>query len=168
MLWNWYTLDACFLTSSWHITSHGMFAGSCIAIIALVCTLEFLHRMGRRYDRYLLREHQMHQQAAPVSSSSKSSRNENAKSSVSLMTKPELGNSSKPMTFRPNALQQMVRTLLHVLQFALAYVIMLLAMYYNGYVIICIFIGAFVGFFLFEWERITLEGTRDDAVVCCG
>jgi copper transporter 1 len=84
------------------------------------------------------------------------------------MTKSLLGNSSKPMTFRPNALQQMVRALMHVLQFALAYVIKLLAMYYNGYVIICIFIGAFVGFFLFDWESITLEGPREDAVVCCG
>jgi len=168
MLWNWYTLDACFLSYSWHITSHGMFAGSCIAIIALVCMLEFLRRIGKRYDRYLLREYQMHQQAAAARGPSMSGRNGNVKSSVSLMTKSLLGNSSKPITFRPNALQQMVRALLHMLQFALAYVIMLLAMYYNGYIIISIYIGAFVGFFLFGWESVTLEGPREDAVVCCG
>jgi len=97
-----------------------------------------------------------------------SSRNGNVKSSVSLMMKSQRQNSGKSMTLRPNALQQMVRAVLHVLQFAVAYVIMLLAMYYNGYVIICIFIGAFVGFFLFDWEDIPLEGRREDAAACCG
>ena len=31
-----------------------------------------------------------------------------------------------------------------------------LAMYYNGYIIICIFIGAFLGSFVFQWESIGL------------
>lgn len=29
-----------------------------------------------------------------------------------------------------------------------------LAMYYNGYFIICIFIGAFIGSFIFQWEKL--------------
>lgn len=29
-----------------------------------------------------------------------------------------------------------------------------LAMYYNGYIIICIFIGAFLGAFIFQWEKL--------------
>lgn len=55
MLWNWYTIDACFLTSSWHIRSSGAFAGSCIGVILLVIALEFLRRFGKEYDRSLLR-----------------------------------------------------------------------------------------------------------------
>lgn len=43
-----------------------------------------------------------------------------------------------------------------MVQFAVAYIIMLMAMYYNGYIIICIFIGAFLGAFLFAWEPIDL------------
>ena len=167
MLWNWYTLDACFLSSSWHITSHSMFAGSCVAIVALVCMLELLRRMSKRYDRYLLRECQTRRQASvSAAGPSTSARKGNVKNGVSLVAKSLLGNSSKPMVFRPTALQQMVRALLHTLLFALAYIIMLLAMYYNGYIIICIYIGAFIGFFLFGWE--TLEWPREDAVVCCG
>jgi copper transporter 1 len=54
MLWNWYTIDACFLSSSWKITSNGMFAGSCIGVILLVMFLEFLRRLGKEYDRYIL------------------------------------------------------------------------------------------------------------------
>ena len=34
------------------------------------------------------------------------------------------------------------------------------AMYYNGYVIICIYIGAYFGFFLFACGSVTLEGPR--------
>lgn len=29
-------------------------------------------------------------------------------------------------------------------------------MYYNGYIIICIFIGAFLGAFVFQWETLGL------------
>jgi len=29
-------------------------------------------------------------------------------------------------------------------------------MYYNGYIIICIFIGAFLGAFIFQWETLGL------------
>lgn len=31
-------------------------------------------------------------------------------------------------------------------------------MYYNGYIIICIFIGAFLGSFVFHWEALTNAG----------
>lgn len=33
-----------------------------------------------------------------------------------------------------------------------------LAMYYNGYIIICIFLGAYLGSFMFHWEPL---GARD-------
>lgn len=59
--------------------------------------------------------------------------------------------------YRPSPMEQLVRAFLHMLQFAVAYFIMLLAMYYNGYLIICIFIGAFLGSFVFSWEPLSLS-----------
>lgn len=59
--------------------------------------------------------------------------------------------------YRPSFMEQIVRAFLHMLQFAVAYFVMLLAMYYNGYIIICIFIGAFVGSLIFSWEPISLS-----------
>lgn len=47
-------------------------------------------------------------------------------------------------------------------------------MYYNGYFIICIFIGAYIGSFVFHWESLASFGkdeqTRagDNPTVCCG
>lgn len=59
--------------------------------------------------------------------------------------------------YRPSPMEQLVRALLHMVQFAVAYFIMLLAMYYNGYIIICIFIGAFLGSLVFSWEPVSLS-----------
>ena len=56
MLWNWNTVDACFISSTWKITSAGMFAGSCIGVILLVMFLELLRRCVKEFDRYLLRK----------------------------------------------------------------------------------------------------------------
>ena len=57
MLWNWNTVDACFISSTWRITSDGMFAGSCIGVICLVMCLEALRRLQREYDAYLVRQY---------------------------------------------------------------------------------------------------------------
>lgn len=59
--------------------------------------------------------------------------------------------------YRPSIVEHSVRSLLHMAQFAVAYIIMLLAMYFNGYIIICIFIGAFLGAFIFSWEPVNLN-----------
>ncbi|KAL2013133.1 hypothetical protein VTN00DRAFT_658 [Thermoascus crustaceus] len=178
MLWNWNTIDACFISKYWHITSHGMFGGSCIGVICLVIVLEFLRRVGREYDAYIIRRARVRRQIAassaaalaagsgggddtPSSSSSNKGVHANVASAGSVDNSP----------IRPNLLEQLVRAVLHMAQFAVAYFIMLLAMYYNGYIIICIFIGAFLGAFIFSWEPIaTGEGAIDATSVtkCCG
>lgn len=148
MLWNWDTIDACFLDSSWQITSKGMFAGSCIGVICLVICLEFLRRVGREYDAYLVRRHNIHQQIRGGSNSSSPGPKQATSSATGLLS---TGNRSDGLV-RPTLFDQLIRALLHMVQFAVAYFIMLLAMYYNGYFIICIFIGAFLGSFIFAWE----------------
>ncbi|KKA30583.1 hypothetical protein TD95_001097 [Thielaviopsis punctulata] len=143
MLWNWNTIDACFISSSWQIRSNGMFAGSCIGVILLVMFLEFLRRASKEFDRWLLAQHIA---AHAVSSSAATNKSGAAACVVPAGVPP----------FRPNVWQQGVRAFLHLCQFAAAYFVMLLAMYYNGYFIICIFIGAYLGAFLFQWETINI------------
>jgi hypothetical protein len=41
-----------------------------------------------------------------------------------------------------------------MLKFKITYFIILLAMYYNGYIIICLLAGAFLGAFIFSWDAI--------------
>jgi copper transporter 1 len=152
MLWNWYTVDACFIASSWHITSKSMFAGSCIGVILLVMSLEFLRRTSKEYDQYLIRQYQRSLTiAVSATPPNPSSASEKCTSTATASPMPVAST-----LFRPNVVQQAIRALLHMLQFAVAYFVMLLAMYFNGYIIICIIIGAFLGFFAFSWETMKI------------
>ncbi|KAL6701228.1 Ctr copper transporter family domain-containing protein [Trichoderma pleuroticola] len=175
MLWNWNVMNTCFISKSWQITSKGMFAGSCIGVVLLVIALEFLRRLSKEYDRFLIKQHAAKFRdasaptvvAATAANTAVKTGGESVKSQD--VTRPA-GNAMPP--FRPNVLQQAIRALLHMVQFAVAYFVMLLAMYYNGYFIICIFIGAYLGAFVFHWETMTVgsENTSatNNATVCCG
>lgn len=115
MLFNFYTIDSCFLAETWHITSRGMFAGSCIGVILLVMSLEFLRRSVKEYDRYLVRQHMAKFQPSPCSE---------AEANKNTGNYAALSGPAVP-AFRPNIYQQAIRALLHMVQFAVAYFIML-------------------------------------------
>ncbi|KAK1974163.1 ctr copper transporter [Colletotrichum cereale] len=160
-------VHSCFISSDWKITSNGMFAGSLIGVILLVILLEFLRRAVKEYDRYLIRTHKARYADAGTASPSSASADDHGKG-PSTSTAAVSSNVIPP--FRPNIFQQAIRALIHVCQFAVAYFVMLLAMYYNGYMIICIFIGSYIGAFLFQWETLFDEPTSaaKEATVCCG
>jgi copper transporter 1 len=139
-----------FIASSWHVRSSGQFAGSCIGVILLVMSLEFLRRASREYDRYITLQAQSKQQQLESMNPSPGTSTRKDIALVAVGIVPGAGK------FRPNLFQQAIRALLHMMQFAVAYFIMLLAMYYNGYIIISIIIGAFLGSFVLSWEPITL------------
>jgi copper transporter 1 len=176
MLWNWYTIDACFLSSSWHITNNGMFAATCIGVMLLVVLLEFLRRIGKEYDALILRQFQRHVAAQFAISSSKVETEP-----VSCCAPPEEPEIAKPgprtVTFRATPLQQLIRSVIHAVTFGLAYIVMLLVMYYNGYIIISIIIGAGIGKFVCDWMVFKVivgldekggAGGIDEPTVCCG
>jgi copper transporter 1 len=145
-----------------------MFAGSCIGVILLVITLECLRRSGKEYDRYILAQYTRSLNSSPAAVASSNSSDDRKGPSTSALPARGVGHK-----FRPNILQQATRALLHMLQFAVAYFIMLLAMYYNGYIIICIFIGAYIGYFIFGWESFNIgtgasDRLQEEVTVCCG
>lgn len=130
-------------------------AGSCIGVIALVMVLEALRRASREYDAYIVRSftatsNLVSNTSAAISGSGTVS------DDVRVPTSQANNLPKRQRRFTPNLFQQIVRAILHMLQFAVAYFIMLLAMYFNGYVIICIFIGAFLGAFVFNWYSMSL------------
>jgi len=123
MLWNWYTVDACFLARSWKIKSTGTFAASCIGVVLLVMVLYIVRRTQREYELFILRSH--------------------LRSISQTQDKP-----NPPCRLKP--LQMMIRAFLDTCQLGLAFIIMLLAMYFNGYIFISILIGGFLGSLLFS------------------
>ncbi|KAI5919072.1 high affinity copper transporter [Camillea tinctor] len=164
MLWNWNTIDSCFLSESWQIQNEGMMAASCIGVILLVVCLEFLRRIGKEYDSLILRQFKQHLAAQVVLSK---------RSCTDL---PKLG--PQTVTFRATPLQQLIRSIIHAVSFGLAYIIMLIAMGFNGYIIISIIIGAGIGKFVCDWmiqkvvvgtdEREKGASDTEETTMCCG
>ncbi|KKY19691.1 putative ctr copper transporter family protein [Diplodia seriata] len=170
MLWNWYTIDSCFIARSWHVRSAGAFAGSCVGVILLVVALEGLRRAQRELDRYFRRiNNGTGASAASTTDAASAATREEAGGGSSASSSGTGGGSGKggfaaAVTGRGAAgrgmpvmgplkwWQQLVRSALFMVQFAVGYFVMLLAMYYNGYIIICIFIGAFLGAAIFQWD----------------
>ncbi|PWN49691.1 Ctr-domain-containing protein [Violaceomyces palustris] len=184
MLWNWTVQDACFLSSSWHIKNNGMFAASCIGVALLVVVLEGLRRLSKEYDQKIhlqFQEHALRQSRALLSS-----RSAEEEGSGGGSVNP--GGDGLTLTFRYSPLQQLLRATLHAVTFGVAYIIMLLAMYFNGYIIISIIIGSGIGKFLCDWSLVkvrvgnpgskpeatsapktTIGGsTMDEPTICCG
>ena len=115
MLWNWNTVDSCFIASSWKITSSGMFAGSCIGVIFLVMSLEFLRRAVKEYDSFLVRQHAHRAHDATTTSAT-------GKEGSDIVV---ASTCAAPVGYRPKIWEQAIRALLHMVQFAVAYFIML-------------------------------------------
>lgn len=146
-----------------------MFAGSCIGVILLVMALEFLRRTAKEYDRYIVAEYAKSMSAASPGTRTPS----DAGSNIKPLTNTETNTPVSSARFRPSVFQQLIRATLHMLCFAVAYFVMLLAMYFNGYIIICIFIGAWLGYAIFGWESFNVKLGGEDrmqanSTVCCG
>ena len=126
MLWNWYTVDACFISSTWQIKSSGMFAGSCIGVILLVMALEFMRRVTKEYDRYLIRKHS-NSNPSNLTSINVTPNKTDDQGSPGSSTRTPVDRTLTPRSggFRPSIFEQAARAVLHMVQFAVAYFIML-------------------------------------------
>ena len=132
MLWNWYTVDACFLFPNWQVRSSGSFATLCITVVCLVMFLEGLRRTARDYDSYLKRSYLTRNSKAAESSSAETILTTVVAAVDKSVSCPGEPNSAAPgiptravVQFRPGVLSQAIRALLYTLQFAVAYFIML-------------------------------------------
>lgn len=133
MLWNWYTVDACFISRTWQIRSHGAFAGSCIGVIFLVMSLEFLRRAQREFDQYLARRKSSTLLPRNGSESTEGSGHGDSKlHNASVTVRATRSSGGGDYTARLKVWEQALRSLLFMMQFGVGYFVMLLAMYYNG------------------------------------
>ncbi|PBP15898.1 high affinity copper transporter [Diplocarpon rosae] len=171
MLLNWHTIDACFLSSIFHIRSSFTFFLACLGAFALVISLEFIRRFQREFDRYLRKRNKYlrDKEYGPPA--------EMEEKLLDQPTEIRADDGTKPKAIVV-VLQQFSRGLIHVGQFSISYCVMLLFMYSNGsylsisfnvllrgpasnrrFIIISILVGALVGFALFTQD--TLYYPRD-------
>ena len=105
-------------------------------MICLVISLEFLRRAQREYDRMIQRQDQRASQLAineGSNSEDTSLRGGDGPKGMTVLARSVRGQYRTNRLTRGNIVQrQLIRAAIHMIQFAVAYFIMLLAMYYNG------------------------------------
>lgn len=130
MLLNWNTINTCFLSSTFQVRSSAGFAGVCISSFLLVVLLEFLRRLQRNLD-HTLRVHQATRREHVDAKELQEFNDEEL-----LLEGRATQVARQERLFSGFALdtiaEQVARGLVHMLQFAISYCIMLLVMYSNG------------------------------------
>lgn len=187
MLGNWQTINSCFLTSSWHINSQAQFAGTCIGVFLLVLLIEIVRRFGREWDRYIAKNAFINARNGLIKSGQENQtpsdlvhtipiddKERNVTTTMESSQKPQsqqqkgsmrsfFGDSNRSNKLlgrpqmQPTTIQQCIRSLLYGIQFAGAYVVMLIAMSFNGYILISIVLGGIVGHFVSTWDVFYME-----------
>lgn len=200
MLWNWYTIDSCFLARSWHVTSRGMFAGTCIGVFFWVMAYCWLHRFIVEYDNaivdYKLKKANINACESCcgdggcdeiLSSEDKgSSDEETSKAAVIAQVIKRPGSDfwtplkktfshkwylawmkKEDNAIYPSPIEHVGRSGLYLMEWTVSYLIMLMWMYYNGYLIITMILGYFFGQLFFNYTPLTVVPRKDYITPSC-
>ena len=129
MLFTWYPTNLCIVFRQWHIRSTAGLIISLIAVVAIGAGYEALREAIRRYEH------------------SVNKRVEATPSDPDTETTPFLSAGQNRVQASKKA--HLVKAVLYGVQNFYAFMIMLIFMTYNGWVMIAVSFGAFVGYLLF-------------------
>ncbi|GAA5848152.1 hypothetical protein JCM8547_004424 [Rhodosporidiobolus lusitaniae] len=155
MIWHWDWKDSCFISEQWHIHSLGQFVGTIIGVFFITISIEAVRRLSRSYDRAIKTAYYKRELRALAA----------------FARNTDKDDAGEPAPFRPSTREHVIRSVFYGVQFSAAYILMLLAMSFNGPVIFAIMAGGFVGHMLFARDTATtFELPKDDPVAaggCC-
>ncbi|KAG8956209.1 hypothetical protein FRC04_004285 [Tulasnella sp. 424] len=142
MLWNWETVDTCVVFRSWHVYNMTQFVITCLIIVLIGVSFEWLRKVQKGYDAKLSR--------GPVGGAgTKRSR-----------SPPPASRAGVPTSNRLALTPRLIRASLYGLIVFISFFIMLIFMTYNGYLVLSVVAGAFIGHFILNSE---LEVNDDPA-----
>ncbi|KAL5381455.1 hypothetical protein DPSP01_007169 [Paraphaeosphaeria sporulosa] len=127
MLFTWDTTDLCIVFKSWHISGTGTLILSLLAIVLMTAGYEAVREASRRYDAHTKRVSEGRSSGDDLS-------RRHGRTSASA---------SEQQT-------KTVKALFYAVQVFYSFFIMLLFMTYNGWVMLSVAVGAFVGYLLFS------------------
>ncbi|KAF1912579.1 Ctr copper transporter family-domain-containing protein [Ampelomyces quisqualis] len=147
MLFTWDTTDLCIVFRGWRISGTGSLIASLLAIVLLTAGYEAVREASRRYEAYATRVGE--RRAGGTESSETQDTPNNANESSSLL--------GPGRNVGKNSEQQMkiVKGILYAMQVFYSFFIMLLFMTYNGWIMLAVAVGAFVGYLLFSGSSST-------------
>ncbi len=167
MFWNLYTVDACFIFESLKIPSKGHFAALCIVVGLLVISIQFRDPVQRYIKSCLAKKLRVRRTESSRKGAETGRRTEIGANSVegpddnhnpNIPKSPEPGtvrsdNSNGrgiPFFLRANAFHASC-ALLQTAFYILTYFLMLLSMYYNGWIFVTVTAATFLGQFIRSW-----------------
>jgi len=135
MLFTWDTTDLCIVFRGWHVSSTFTLILSLIGVAALTAGYELVREVSRRYE------------ASSNEYLNNLPNDENQESSSLLWPGRSTVNSERKT--------KAVKALLYALQVFYSFFIMLLFMTYNGWIMLAVAVGAFIGYSAFGGSSAT-------------
>ncbi|OAL56048.1 Ctr-domain-containing protein [Pyrenochaeta sp. DS3sAY3a] len=136
MLFTWDTTDLCIVFNGWHIDGTGSLIFSLLAIVLLTAGYEAVREMSRRYEAYERKVLEGRRGGDDL-------RDTPNESSSLLGPGRNAGRNTEQQ-------MKIVKAILYAVQVFYSFFIMLLFMTYNGWIMLAVAVGAFVGYLLFS------------------
>ncbi|KAL1633176.1 copper transpport protein [Neofusicoccum ribis] len=140
MLFTWDTTDLCIVFRGWHVGSTWSLLVSLVGVVVLCAGYELVREASRRYE------------------ASVAARQGGVKIGGSGVPAP--GRAVVAWSAREEKRVKLIRAALYAVQVFYSFFIMLLFMTYNGWVMLAVAVGAFVGYLAFG------QGSATKTVAC--
>ncbi|KAF2442140.1 Ctr copper transporter [Karstenula rhodostoma CBS 690.94] len=141
MLFTWDTTDLCIVFKGWHISGTGTLLLSLLAIVLLTAGYEAVREASRRYDAHAKQIAEGRSGGDDLSNAARAD-----DESSSLLWPGRHGRAGATTEQQT----KVVKALFYAVQVFYSFFIMLLFMTYNGWVMLAVAVGAFVGYLLFS------------------
>jgi copper transporter 1 len=141
MLFTWDTTNLCIVFRQWHVRSTTSLVFSLVAVLLLAVGYEALRSVSRSYEQAIAKRVQATPRDASVT--------ENTPFLFSGQNQPEASRRG-----------HLIKAVLYALQNFYAFMLMLVFMTYNGWVMVTVSLGAFVGYLVFGEDT---SATKDNA-----
>ncbi|KAL5115314.1 copper transpport protein [Pleosporales sp. CAS-2024a] len=145
MLFTWDTTDLCIVFRGWRISGPGSLIVSLLAIVLLTAGYEAIREASRRYEAY-----------AATKGERRNGDDLRGRGEAAIRRKDDLDESSSLLGSGRNAGRtseqqvKIVKGILYAVQVFYSFFIMLLFMTYNGWIMLAVAVGAFVGYVMFS------------------
>ncbi|KAF7911924.1 hypothetical protein BELL_0144g00190 [Botrytis elliptica] len=165
MLLNFHTTSTCYLHPSLQVHTSIQFLLVCLFSFLLPILLETTRRYQRTYDRYLRSKNAHRAQQKSLETADEDGED---KLLLGHNDNPKRADKAGILEWKWMRIprisievwEQVSRAGIHGLQFAISYTMMMMWMYTNGYIIICILLGAMTGFGMFTRDVLEVSGYK--------
>lgn len=187
MLWNWYTDDVCLISNQWKTSTKAIFGGSCVGVFALLMILNWWRRILSQYRIHCAEVRELEVRSicnagVALKEQSKLSHSSSNNMISDLMIpfvftwrhdwlKVFNGNLAvkrgDQLYIYPSPFEHLLYCMGDTIEWSVHHVVMLLFMYFNGYIFISCMIGAGVGFLLFQFKNLPTSSRGDNVSKRC-